>query len=139
MWTYWLKRTVLTVTLATTGLATPASAEQPASSETDYQVIKIITKCGTRSLHGTYRDANEACKAAARLRTKSSAFAVEVVTGVSNKPLSAPYTCVYEVYCNPCKGYLLHCSCYSLHDAFQVASELAKTNDNIEIVTRYGR
>ncbi len=142
MLTQSITHAMLVLTLTSVGLATtPAFAQEPPKpSADDYQVIKIVRKCGNRSLHGSYHTAYEACQAAEQLRRESdSIYAVEIVKGMSDKPLPASPACKYEVYRNPCKGYQFHREYQSLHEAAEAAAELLKTGDKVEIVTRYGR
>jgi hypothetical protein len=139
-----IKRVALVLTLAIIGLtAPPAFTEQPAKpSANDYQVILINRKCGNRTLHGFYRDANDACRAAEQLRRdtlRSGSFSVEIVKGVDDQPLPPSHKCTYEVYRNPCKGYLLQGEFLSLHEAVEAAAEFVQAGDKVEIVTRYSR
>jgi hypothetical protein len=132
---------VLALTLMAIGLApVTTSAQQPATpSERDYQVITISSKCGSRSLHSSYRKAEGACSVADQLRSEGRGGIVEIVTGVGDKPIPVPPSCVYEVYRKPCKGdWTAHSSYRSLHEAVQAASEIARSGDKFEIITRYG-
>ena len=141
MFTHSIKHAGLVLTLTAIGLVTtPTFAEEPPKpSADDFQVIKISRKCGNRSLHGSYRNANEAIQAAEQLRREPTGYDVEIVKGVSDKPLPAMPICTYEVYRNSCKGYSLHRDYRSLHDPVAAAAELMKVGDKVEIVTRYGR
>lgn len=122
---------------ASAGCRALPEIKKPEVAKKETYLVQSTGCRGYRRVLGKYDTAQEAIRAAEKFRAEKNSN-VAVSTGNETDALLFPVSAAsFTVYRNPCKGFVEHAKADSLKKALEMAEQIKKDGEAVEIVYHF--